>query len=257
MCSITATRAGDSNYNISAPSALVSVRIHQANTTTSLTSSRNPAAVGQPVAFTATVTPIAPGAGTPAGTVTFKEGTILLATVAVDGSRQATYTTSSLAGGVHSIIATYNGDANFNGGASSVVDQLIFAYPAGAAGGTFVIGDLNAAIGTQVTFWGAQWVKLNSLSGGSAPSSFKGFANSTSTNPPVAGGAWTTGPGNSSGPPVGVASYIAVIVSSSVTNSGSTIAGNIPRMVVVRTNPGYGANPGHEGTGTVVAVIQP
>ena len=49
---------------------------------------------------------------------------------------------------------------------------LVYAYAPG--GGAFVIGDLSMS-GT-VTFWGAQWWKANSLSGGSAPSSFKGFA---------------------------------------------------------------------------------
>jgi hypothetical protein len=39
---------------------------------------------------------------------------------------------------------------------------LIFA---GVAGGTFVIGDRNAAIGTAVIFWGAEWWK----SAGSGP----------------------------------------------------------------------------------------
>src|SRR6185312_9206679 len=42
------------------------------------------------------------------------------------------------------------------------------AAPAGAAE-NFVIGDENATVGTQVEFWGAQWWKLNSLSGGLAP----------------------------------------------------------------------------------------
>jgi hypothetical protein len=46
-----------------------------------------------------------------------------------------------------------------------------------------------------------------------------------------------------------------VIVSSSVTKSGSSIAGNVVHMVVVKTDPGYGPNPGHAGTGTVVATI--
>jgi hypothetical protein len=46
-----------------------------------------------------------------------------------------------------------------------------------------------------------------------------------------------------------------VIASSSITKSGPTIAGNTQQVVIVRTNPGYASNPGHAGTGTVVAVI--
>jgi hypothetical protein len=144
-------------------------------------------------------------------------------------------------------------DASLNTASCSFTVTVV--PPPSSANGSFVIGDLNAAVGNQVTFWGAQWWKLNSLSGGSAPSSFKGFANSTSTTPPTCGGSWSTDPGNSSGPPSSVPSYITVLVSSSITKSGSNIAGNTRQMVIVRTNPGYGPNPGHAGTGTVVAVI--
>jgi hypothetical protein len=123
--------------------------------------------------------------------------------------------------------------------------------------GSFVIGDGNAVVGNHVTFWGAQWADVNTLSGGAAPSGFKGFAGSTSPNPPICGGAWISNPGNSSGPPSSVPSLIRVIVTSSITKSGPTISGNIPQMAIVLTDPGYEPNPGHEGTGTVVAVFCP
>jgi hypothetical protein len=119
---------------------------------------------------------------------------------------------------------------------------------------SFVIGDRSAVVGRKVTFWGAQWAKSNSLSGGSAPSSFKGYANAPSSNPPACGGTWKSDPGNSSQPPDSVASFIKVIVSSSITKSGSTISGNIPETAVIKTDPGYAPNPGHAGTGTVVSV---
>jgi len=46
-----------------------------------------------------------------------------------------------------------------------------------------------------------------------------------------------------------------VIVSSLITKSGSIESGNIPMMVTIHTDPGYSPNPGHEGTGTVTAVV--
>ena len=121
--------------------------------------------------------------------------------------------------------------------------------------GSFVIGDLDAVVGAKVTFWGAQWWKANHLSGGSAPASFKGFANVLTPNPPSCGGSWLSDPGNSCNPPDSVPDYINVIAASSVIKSGSVISGNSPKMVIVKTNPGYGPAPGHTGTGTVVAVI--
>jgi hypothetical protein len=121
-------------------------------------------------------------------------------------------------------------------------------------GGSFVIGDNNAIVGQHVTFWGAQWARRNSLSGGPAPAAFKGFGNVTSTNPPACGGTWRTGPGNSAPPPATVPRTITVIAASSIRKSGPVISGNIPKMAIVMTDPGYDSNPGHDGTGTVVSV---
>jgi Concanavalin A-like lectin/glucanases superfamily/Beta-propeller repeat len=120
--------------------------------------------------------------------------------------------------------------------------------------GRFVIGDGNAVVGQKVYFWGAQWAKSNTLSGGAAPDAFKGFANSVGATGPHCGSAWSSDPGNSSGPPASVQPYITVIVASSVSKSGSTINGNTRKLVVVKTDSGYDSNPGHPGTGTVMSV---
>jgi hypothetical protein len=121
----------------------------------------------------------------------------------------------------------------------------------------FVIGDLDAVVGHKVTFWGAQWWKKNHLSGGTAPASFKGFVNCTTPNPPACGGTWISDPGNSSHPPDTVPADMTVIVSSLITKNGPIESGDIPKMVTIHTDPGYGPAPGHEGTGTVTAVICP
>jgi hypothetical protein len=128
---------------------------------------------------------------------------------------------------------------------------MVFAF---LSSGGFVIGDNDSANGTAVMFWGAQWAKDNSLSGGSAPSSFKGFEDSTAA--PECGTTWTTSPGNSASPPAGpLPAYIGVIASSTITKSGSTISGDTQHIVVVATDPGYAPDPGHPGTGTVVAQV--
>lgn len=146
--------------------------------------------------------------------------------------------------------ARFAGDA-FYRPSSQTVSTLVFAF---LASGSFVIGNGNAAVGTSVVYWGAQWAKDNSLSGGSAPSSFKGFADSAGT-PPVCGIGWTSDPGNSSAPPDTVPQFMAVIVSSSIHKSGRVISGDTVHVVIVRTNPGYAPNPGHAGTGAVVAQV--
>jgi hypothetical protein len=105
-----------------------------------------------------------------------------------------------------------------------------------------------------VTFWGAQWSRLNNLSGGAAPKAFKGFENTPGTV--TCGTDLSTRPGNtSSPPPAPLPSYMAVVVSSSISASGASISGNAVHMVVVKTDPGYASDPEHPGTGTVVGQI--
>jgi hypothetical protein len=130
-----------------------------------------------------------------------------------------------------------------------------YVYP--LSGPSFVIGDGSAVVGQHVTFWGAKWAKSNSLSSGSAPSAFKGFAENTTPNPPYCGGSWTSGAGATSGPPAMLPSTIRVIVASSITKSGPVISGNIPQMAVINVDPGYLPDPDHPGTGTVVSVECP
>ncbi len=152
--------------------------------------------------------------------------------------------------GPGTVAASFAGDG-FYRPASDRRSTLLFAF---LGRGAFVIGDRNAVVGSRVEFWGAQWAKMNSLSGGAAPRAFKGFADMTS-KPPRCGAGWSTDPGNSSAPPKSVPSFMGVIVSSSVTMSGSIISGNTPAIVIVKTDPGYAPNPGHAGKGTVVAVL--
>ncbi|TAN29474.1 MAG: hypothetical protein EPN30_02510 [Actinomycetota bacterium] len=151
--------------------------------------------------------------------------------------------------GPHTITVTIVDDGGST--AIAVTHVTAFAFP---SGGAFVISNANSANGTAVTFWGAQWAKINTLSGGLAPSSFKGFEDSAA--PAVCSTSWTTDPGNSTPPPSGpLPTYMGVIVSSSITQSGSMISGNTPGIVIVKTNSGYAPDPGHAGTGTVVASV--
>lgn len=142
--------------------------------------------------------------------------------------------------------------------ASATSQALVFTY---TKGGSFAIGDSSAGAltvgtigaGNAVNFWGAQWAKANALSGGGAPSAFKGFVNNPIT--PVCGTGWSAAPGNSSPPAADVPTYTAMIVATAVTKSGSQIAGDTAHIVIVRTDLGYAPNPGHAGSGVVVGVL--
>ena len=83
------------------------------DTSTAVTSSANPSVFGQIVTFTAIIAAAAPGAGSPTGTVTFKEGAVTLAATVAMTAGQATFTTSALSVGSHTITASYSGDSAF------------------------------------------------------------------------------------------------------------------------------------------------
>src|SRR5439155_203068 len=121
--SITAVYGGDGNFFTSTSSAL-SQTVNQASSSTALSSSANPSVFGQSVTFTATVSAVGPGNGTPTGTVTFKDGATALATNNLSGG-QATYSSSTFSVASHSITAVYNGDGNFNTNTSSALIQTV------------------------------------------------------------------------------------------------------------------------------------
>ena len=101
-------------------------------TSTTLVSSANPSVQGQSVTFTATIGGVAPGAGTPTGTVTFMDSSTTLATGSLSSTGTASFTTSTLAVGSHSITAAYVGDGNFTTSTSTVLDQVVVS-PSGTA----------------------------------------------------------------------------------------------------------------------------
>jgi autotransporter-associated beta strand protein len=95
-----------------------------ASSSIALTSTPNPATVGQTVQFTATVTG---GSGTPAGTVTFKNGATPLSTNTLNGSGIATFTTSALLAGTNQITTVYNGSTTYSPVTSTILLQTVNA----------------------------------------------------------------------------------------------------------------------------------
>lgn len=71
------------------------------------------------VALTATVTPNAPGAGAPSGTLTFFDGNTVLATVQVVNGQAFFYV--HLSPGKHTLTVVYSGDSDFLGGTSNAI----------------------------------------------------------------------------------------------------------------------------------------
>src|SRR5205807_448586 len=108
--------SGDSNFGSSASTTLTQT-VNIAPTSTSLTSTVNPSNLDQTISLIATVS--SQFTGTPFSGITFRDGGTVLATIS--GTGGATYSTSSLSIGVHTIIATYSGDANFASSSAAIL----------------------------------------------------------------------------------------------------------------------------------------
>ena len=109
------TASGDTSHTLT---------ISQAVSTVVLASSTGNANLNASITFTATVTGTASIA--PTGSVSFYDGSSLLGSGTVMQG-VATYSTSSLAAGVHPMTAVYSGDANFAGSTSAQYVQTITA----------------------------------------------------------------------------------------------------------------------------------
>jgi hypothetical protein len=125
-------------------------------TTTSITASPNPASPGSSVAITANVKS---PSGIPAGTVTILDGAVQLASLPLDNQGNATLNTSALAIGVHSLSATYSGDATHTGSTSAPFLENIQLTP------DFTLSLSNPQLTIQTQHHTTTSVTLTSLNG--------------------------------------------------------------------------------------------
>lgn len=127
---------GEIRFNADAP-----------NTAASIKSSLNPSIFGQAVTLTATVKS---SISAPTGTVTFKNGSVVLGSSALVGDPAiASFTTSSLSVGTHPLTAIYEGDTNFASSTSGVLNQAIKSLLTVNKTG-LGSGDITTNIGTVI-----------------------------------------------------------------------------------------------------------
>ena len=146
--------------------ASVSLTVNQAVTTTNVVSSLNPSVVHQSVTFTATVASPLTSA---TGTVSFEEGSTALGTVSLNSSGIATYSTSSLAGGTHTITAVYGGDRDNLASTSAALTQTAEPAPTltSPAPGSALTGASATFAWTAETGSGGYWLFLGTTGVGS------------------------------------------------------------------------------------------
>jgi hypothetical protein len=162
----TATYSGDTNYlpgSTNGLNAKVVVTSTLAATETLLAATPTVPVPGQPVLISATVAGFSNAAGYPTGTVTFLDGSNTLATVATaldpnsninfGGEAIATFTTSALTPGVHTITASYSGDAqDLPSSASITVTVAALDFTLSATPVTLASGSANPSATSTLTF---------------------------------------------------------------------------------------------------------
>jgi sugar lactone lactonase YvrE len=160
--SLTGSAAGDYTVSV-APVAGLSIT--PAPTLTSLSLSTSSPALGLPVTLTAQTTSTT--SGVPTGRVTLLDGGSTLSVVPLSASGAASFTTSTLALGAHTLSATYSGDANFLPSSTATADVAVGAasdFTLSATGTTtqtvaagsaatynFSVAMLGAAISSPIT----------------------------------------------------------------------------------------------------------
>jgi hypothetical protein len=116
-------------------------------TTNALTSSLNPALVGQLVTLTARVSATT---GVPDGAVELLDGTTSLGTVQL-ANGVAAFGVSSLAAGTHALTAVYKGNGTYEGSTSAVLEQVITQPIAGDFAVNISPGARTVLRGTKTT----------------------------------------------------------------------------------------------------------
>ena len=113
--SLTAQYSGDSQFSAVTSSTVTHVVSQAASSsvvTTTVNSSLNPSVYGDAVALSINVSS---SVGVqPTGTVTIMDGSTRLGAPTLDGSGNASITIPAFSAGVHTIVVTYSGDANYD-----------------------------------------------------------------------------------------------------------------------------------------------
>jgi hypothetical protein len=124
---VEADYSGDGNFAATVSSLDLFQQVNSSMTSINLTSSDlNNAVFGETITFTATVSAVAPGSGTPSGTIAFKVDGVTKETTALDGTGSATYATATLGFSLtgHTITAQYFGNGNFAGDTQSLTQVI-------------------------------------------------------------------------------------------------------------------------------------
>ncbi len=153
----TATATAGLTFSDNAPDSTQKVTLAGTGlatpTTTTVTSSNSSIVVGTNVTFTAQIAPVNAGGPTPTGTIQFTANGTSLGSTTVSGS-EAQISTSNLAVGSISILASYSGDSNYSGSTGSLTETVTAAptYTVFASPTALTISAPGQPVSTTLTF---------------------------------------------------------------------------------------------------------
>jgi Glycoside hydrolase family 44/Bacterial Ig-like domain (group 3) len=149
---ITAAYSGDSNFSAST-SPVVTVVVSppsKITTTTSVTAPTSQLTVGQTLSLNIVVAAHS-GTSTPTGSVSILDGMTQLGAPSLTAGA-ATFTTSTLAVGAHSITVSYSGDSNFASSTSTVLSVVVSAAAKANTSTSVTASSTQIIAGSSVTF---------------------------------------------------------------------------------------------------------
>jgi len=147
---ITAQYSGDGKYAGSSSNS-VTQTVNLTVTSLSLTSSANPAVVGQALTFTSALagtSSVPPGVPAPTGTITFTVDGAVFGLPVPLSSESAAISITSLAAGSHTVSAQYSGDSDYAASSSNVVTQTVNKN---ASGTSLSTSATSANLGQTIT----------------------------------------------------------------------------------------------------------
>jgi hypothetical protein len=218
---------------------------------------------GTSLTLSSILTTNVPSAGTPLSGRTVvltlgsgKTAQSCTATTTSTGLASCTIASVNQVAGSVPVTATFAGDSSYLSASTSNCVTMASAPSSGA----FVVGNSSAGNptnGTDVTFYGQNWGKDNSFSGGNADSGLNGYV--TSSGGYTCGATWSSSTKSTATPPSTIPGDMLVIVSSKVSESGTTVSGTILHIVVVAVDSGYSASgmcqQAGQGSGKIVETV--